>query len=586
MEATRVFDLLQHQLATFPKADSLAAKVNGTWKKWSTQDFLDDANSIGKGLVALGVKPGDRVAIVSPNRPEWVLSDYACQHIGAISVPLYPTITAEDYAFIFADSGAKVVFVSAQEQYEKAVEAIATLEEKPALYTYDRIDGALNLEDLKVGGEQVPNQELLDRQAVVAPQDLFTIIYTSGTTGRPKGVMLTHDNLIKNIEGSGTCMPVDENARALSFLPLCHVYERMALGIYVRFGVSVYFAESMETIGDNLKEVKPQLFTTVPRLLEKVYDKIVAKGYELTGIKRALFFWALKLGQQYEIGFDKGAWYNFQLGIARKLIFSKWKEALGGNVVCIVSGAAALQPRLARVFRAAGIPVMEGYGLTETSPVMSVNRVEETGSRVGTVGLLIPNVEVKIAEDGEILTKGPCLFKGYWHRQDLTDEVIDAEGWFHTGDVGEMSSDGFLKITDRKKEIFKTSGGKYIAPQMLENKLKESVVIEQAMVLGDGQKFPSALIVPGFAALRDWCRVKGITYTTDAAMLEVKEVKDKFEAEMAKVNDHLAQYEKVKKFVLLPALFTIENNEITPTLKLKRKVILERYKREVESMYA
>ena len=586
MEPTRVFDLLAYQAAHFPQADALAAKVGGTWVQTSTEQFLAQARGLARGLAALGLQPKDRVAIISANRPEWVIADYGIQMAGAISVPLYPTITPEDYRFIFQDSGTKLVLCGTDELLAKARQAAEGMAEPPMLYTFDTVAGARHWTEIIGLQAQTPEAELERRMATVGPDDLYTIIYTSGTTGVPKGVMLSHHNLIANIAGSLPAMPANESARALSFLPLCHVYERMVMGIYVRCGVSVYFAESMETIGDNLKEVRPQLFTTVPRLLEKVYDKIVAKGRELTGVKRALFFWALELGHRYEIGKPMGTWYDLQLGLANKLIFSKWREALGGNVLAIVSGAAALQPRLARVFRAARIAVMEGYGLTETSPVISVNRIEETGCRVGTVGLVIDNVQVHIADDGEILVKGPSVFLGYWNRPDLTAEAIDAEGWFHTGDIGEITEGKFLKITDRKKEIFKTSGGKYIAPQPLENKLKESMVVEQAMVVGEGERFPSALIVPSFDALRSWCKLKGLAYTTDAQMIEHPAVLDKFQAEIDKLNQDLAQYEKIKKFCLLPALWTIERGEITPTLKLRRKAILHNYKSQMEALYA
>lgn len=585
-EPTRVFELLAYQAAGFPKEDALAAKLNGQWVKTSTAEFDRLARATARGLASMGIAPGDRVALVSANRPEWVILDYAIQMAGGISVPLYPTITPDDYRFIFTDSGAKMVFCGTQELLDKAREAVGGMPNPLELFTFDQIAGARHWLEVAGQAENTPVAELEARMAAVKPDDLYTIIYTSGTTGTPKGVMLSHHNLTANINASLECFPTEGDTRALSFLPLCHVYERMVMGIYIRKGVSVYFAESMETIGENLKEVKPHLFTTVPRLLEKVYDRILATGRTLTGIKRFLFFWALDLGQRYEVGKPMGFWYDWQLTLANKLIFNKWREALGGNVAAIVSGSAALQPRLCRVFRSARIPVMEGYGLTETSPVISVNRVEESGCRVGTVGPLIKTVEVKIAEDGEILCKGPNIFLGYWNRPDLTADVFTDDGWFKTGDIGMFEEGRFLKITDRKKEIFKTSGGKYIAPQPLENTLKESLVIEQVMVVGDGEKFPAALIVPAFGPLQEWCKIKGIPYTTDREMIASPAVLEKFQSEIDKLNAGLAQYEKIKKFSLLPELWSIDRGEITPTLKLRRKVILEHSRHLMEQMYA
>ena len=585
-EPTRVFELLEYQAAHSPKPDALAAKVNGQWQTISTADFLAQATAMARGLATLGIAAGDRVAIVSANRPEWVITDFAIQLAGAVSVPLYPTILPADYRFIFEDSGSKIVFCGNQELVDKANEAIAPMAEKLRIYSFDSLPGTEHWTSVQQLAAQTPAEEIDRRKAAVNPDHIYTLIYTSGTTGVPKGVMLTHHNLTANISACLECFPAEGETRALSFLPLCHVYERMVMGIYIRLGVSVYFAESMDTIGDNLRELKPHLFTTVPRLLEKVYDRIISKGREQKGIKRALFFWALDLGLKYEVGKPMGAFYRLQLALANKLVFSKWREALGGNVAAIVSGSAALQPRLCRVFRAAQIPVMEGYGLTETSPVVSVNRVEESGCRVGTVGPLIKNVEVKIAEDGEILCKGPNIFIGYWNKPDLTAEAFTPDGWYKTGDIGMFEEGWFLKITDRKKEIFKTSGGKYIAPQPMENVLKESLVIDQAMVVGEGQKFPSALIVPDFKHLRDWCSIKGITYTTDAEMISEAQVVAKFQVELDKLNQNLAQYERIKRFKLLPEPWTIDKGEITPTLKLRRKVILAHAASQMEELYA
>ncbi|ARS36629.1 AMP-dependent synthetase/ligase [Pontibacter actiniarum] len=585
MNITRTLDLLPLQLQQFPKADCLAAKVNGTWQKHSTQQVQEYANQLSLGLLKLGLGKDDKVAIISFNRPEWVFADFGIQQIGAISVPMYPTITEEDYRYIFNDAEVKVIFVADASLYNKVVAATEGMEGIKEIYTFDKIQGAKHWSEVLELGKGEDVQQLEPLKAAVQPDDVLTIIYTSGTTGNPKGVMLTHRNLVSNFEGAFPYVPVNQNHRALSFLPLCHIFERMLLYLYFRAGVSIYYAESIEKVAENLKEVKPHVFTTVPRLLEKVYDKIVATGMELTGVKRRLFFWALELGLKYDTQKDQGWWYNKQLDLANKIIFSKWREALGGNVIAIVSGGAALQPRLARVFWSAHIRVMEGYGLTETSPVISVNRYEPENNMIGTVGMAIDGVEIKIAEDGEILTRGPHVMKGYYKKPDLTDEAIDKDGWFHTGDIGEMVEGKYLKITDRKKEMFKTSGGKYVAPQPIENKLKESVVIEQVMIVGEGRKYASALIVPSFVGLQDWATHKGIKYTSDVEMIKHPEVLEKFQREVEKTNEGLAQYETIKKFTLIPNMWTVESGELTPTLKVKRKVIKENYHDVIESMY-
>ncbi len=582
---TRVFDLLPNCVLPVNKNDAFANKVNGEWKKYSAVELIETVNKVSLGLMKLGVKKDDKIAIISPNRPEWNFIELGIQQLGAVSVPMYPTITVEDYKYIFSDAEVKFIFVAGKELLEKVLEATQTLEGIEGIYTFDKISGAKYWSEVTdlANGENIAQLESF--KAAVEPDDLLTLIYTSGTTGQPKGVMLTHHNIISNIEGivEAESLPLLSDERALSFLPLCHIYERMDVYVYMYYGVSVYYAESMETIGDNLKEVKPHVFATVPRLLEKVYDKIVAKGYELTGIKKQLFFWALNLGLKYDPMKPMGWWYDTQLKIARKLIFSKWKEALGGNIKLIASGSAALQPRLSRIFWAAGIPIAEGYGLTETSPVISSSILSDF--RIGCVGTVLPNVQLKIAEDGEICVKGPSIMKGYYKKPEATAEAIDSEGWFHTGDIGELSEGKYLKITDRKKEIFKTSGGKYVAPQLVENKLKESVLIEQAIVVGEGQKFPSALIIPDFNALKEWCSRNGIDYGDDAQMIKNDKVKDKINQEVKDLMKSIAQYQQVKKVELLPKLFTIESGELTPTLKLKRKIIHGKYKELIEGMY-
>ncbi|MFD3002168.1 AMP-dependent synthetase/ligase [Pontibacter toksunensis] len=586
MNITRALDLLPYQLHHFPQADCLAAKVNGTWQKYSTQDVQDYANKVSLGLLKLGVGKGDKVAIISFNRPEWVLVDFGIQQIGAISVPLYPTITTEDYRYILNDAEVKAIFVADSSLYNRVTAAAEGMAGIKEIYTFDDVSGARPWKEVLEMGTGSDVQQLEPLKAAVQPDDILTIIYTSGTTGNPKGVMLTHNNLVSNVLSVMPIVPVNHTHRALSFLPLCHVFERMLLYLYFRIGISIYYAESIEKVADNLKEVKPHIFTTVPRLLEKVYDRIVATGMDLTGIKRKLFFWALELGLKYDPQKDLGFMYNQQLALANKLIFSKWREALGGNVIAIVSGGAALQPRLARVFWAANMRIMEGYGLTETSPVIAVNRFEPEHNMIGTVGMTIDGVEVKIAEeDGEVLTRGPHVMKGYYKKPELTDEVIDKDGWFHTGDIGTLVEGKYLKITDRKKEIFKTSGGKYVAPQPIENKLKESVVIEQAMVVGSGQKYAAALIVPAFLGLQDWCSHKGIKYTSDAEMVNHPEVLEKYKREVEKTNASLAQFETIKKFKLVPKMWTVESGELTPTLKVKRKAITENHQSLIDSMF-
>jgi len=584
MEPTRLFDLLPYQQSKFAKKDALANKLNGAWVTYSTSDYQHKVDSLSWGMLQMGIAKDDKIAIIAHNRPEWNFVDMATQQLGAISVPMYPTITEQDFRFIFSDAEVKVIFVGDKLLYEKAKSASKDLPFVKEIYTFDEVGNTKNWKDI-IDNNTIDYTILNSIKDSVSPQDVVTLIYTSGTTGNPKGVMLTHNNIMSNVKACTPLMPVGSTESALSFLPLCHVYERMMNYLYLHCGVSIYYAESLETISDNLKEIKPHIFVTVPRLLEKVYDKIYAKGADLKGIKKLLFFWALNLGLQFDTSKDLGWWYNLQLKYANKLIFSKWREALGGNIRAIVSGGAALQPRLGRVFWAAQLKILEGYGLTETSPVICVNRADAKDNRISTVGPIISGVEVKIAEDGEILTKGPNVMKGYYKRPELTAEVIDADGWFHTGDIGEFVEGKFLKITDRKKEMFKTSGGKYIAPQLIENKLKESRVIEQAMVIGDGQKFPASLIVPSFADLRSWCEIKNIPYTTPEQMIKLPEVIEKFDREIDEINEGFAQFEKIKKFILLPAPWTVDSGEMTPKLSLKRRMILEKNKLLIERIY-
>lgn len=581
---TRLFDIPHHQLKHHSQENMFVSKIDGKWIGVSTKDFLEEVMQISRALIAKGIQSGDRVGIVSSTRYEWNVMDIGIQQVGAIVVPFYPNISVNDYRYIFNDAGIKLCVVGDDDLYEKISgikSEIPTLQE---LYTMDVVPNVPNWSELKSAGSSDADEEIKDRMSKVKNEDLATIIYTSGTTGNPKGVMLSHNNLLSNAMACTETIPADENSKVLTFLPVCHVYERMLHYLYMYIGCSIHFAESLETIGDNIKEVKPDVFTAVPRLIEKVFDKIMAKGDELSGIKRKLFFWAVDLAEDYE-PVNRSGWYNFKLAIARKLIFSKWQEALGGNVRAIASGSAALQPRLARIFLAADIPILEGYGLTETSPVCSVNCFTK-GIRIGTVGTVIDNVEVKIADDGEILVKGPNVMMGYYNLPEQTAEVMK-DGWFHTGDIGEFQEGKFLKITDRKKEIFKTSGGKYIVPQAIENKLKESRFIEQVMVIGEGEKFPAALIVPSYDFLRDWAKRKSIDLGdgSNKAVATNAKVKERIMREVDGFNINLGNWEQIKKIELLEKELSIEGGELTPTLKLKRKKIMEIHAESVSAIY-
>ncbi|AII51539.1 hypothetical protein N008_06030 [Hymenobacter sp. APR13] len=587
MDIRRTFDLLPQLQQKYNKPDCFAYKLNGQYTPISTDTVIEKVNQVSLGLRSLGIGKDDKVAIISMNRPEWMFADFGIAQLGATSVPMYPSITVEDYKYIFTDAGVKAVFVSDQKLYDKVKEATEGLD-IPAqnVFTFDEVGGARHFNELLELGKKGNPADLEPIKAAVEPSDLLTLIYTSGTTGQPKGVMLSHNNILSNCRNAQRFVPVTENDKALSFLPLCHIFERMVTHIYLLNGVSIYYAESMETIADNLREVKPEIFTTVPRLLEKVYDKIVAKGHEQTGVKKSLFFWALNLGLKYDNQKDGGFLYNTQLALANKLIFSKWREALGGNLRCIVSGGGALQPRLARVFWAGGIRVMEGYGLTETSPVIAVGGYEPENNMIGTVGPIIDNTEVKIAQDGEILTKSESVMLGYYNKPELTAKEFDADGWFHTGDIGEMVEGKFLKITDRKKEMFKTSGGKYIAPQVIEGKLKESPLVEQCMVVGDGQKFASALVIPAFDDLKGWCKRNGVDCNcSNEELVKNEKVVKMYNELVNKYNSGFAQWEQVKRIALLPQLWTVETGEMTPTMKVKRKIITQNNQEIIEGIY-
>ena len=579
-EITRLFDFPYYQLEHYNIPDALVTKHNGVWVKTSTEEYIAKANAVSRALLRMGIQKDDKIALISSNnRTEWNIMDIGVLQIGAQTVPIYPTISETDYEYILNHSGSIYCFVSDIEVLQKVNLIKQNLPNLKEVFSFDEIDGCKNWKELLVLGEDQSNQDVVeDRKNNVKPEDLATIIYTSGTTGKPKGVMLSHKNIVSNVLDSAPRIPFEKGkSRAMSFLPICHIFERMILYLYQYYGVSVYFGESIEKISDNIKEVRPTVMTAVPRLIEKVYDKIYSKGLELKGIKRKLFFWAVDIGLKYEPYGANGFWYEFQLKIARKLIFSKWKEGLGGNLDLLVSGSAALQPRLARVFAAAEMPVVEGYGLTETSPVIAVNDMRDFGFKVGTVGKLIDNVEVKIAEDGEILCKGPNIMMGYYKDETLTKEVL-ADGYFHTGDIGEIDNQGFLKITDRKKEMFKTSGGKYISPQLLENAMKQSRFIEQIMVIGDGQKMPAAFIQPNFEFVKAWEKLHGIQVgTTNEEIISNPKVIERIQEEIDILNEKFGNWEKIKRFELTPDIWSINGGHLTPTLKLRRKIVMEKY---------
>lgn len=581
----RLFDVPYHQLKNYPQEEMFVTKVEGKWIAVSTSEFLKKAMDVSKGLLKLGIKPKDCVAVSSSNRVEWNLLDIAVQQIGAILVPLYPTITAKDYQYILNDCQASMMVVGNTEIAGKINEVKGDLPLLKWVFSFDNIAGFLHWDDLWKDLDGVSDQEVEALMSQVNPEDLATIIYTSGTTGNPKGVMLSHRNIVSNSMACIDPIPADNSSKVLTFLPICHIYERMLHYLYMYIGCSIYFAESMDTIGDNIREVQPHVFSAVPRLIEKVFDKIMAKGEDLSGVKKKLFYWAVALAEQYNDVGNSG-WYNFKLSIARKLIFSKWKLALGGNVRAIASGSAALQPRLSRIFLAAGIPILEGYGLTETSPVVSVNCFKK-GIRFGMVGALIEGVEVQIAEDGEIWVKGPNVMMGYYKNPEATQEVMTEDGWFKTGDIGEFRETKYLKITDRKKEIFKTSGGKYIVPQAIENTFKESRFIEQIMVIGENEKFPAALIVPNFSFIRDCLKrdQSPLENKSQAELAADSWLIDKIQEEVTALNVRFGSWEQIKKFELLSKEFSVDGGELTPTLKLKRKKIMEKYALEVAAIY-
>ncbi len=581
---TRIFQI-EEAIKSINSDCVVAGKENGQWRKYSAKEFIQWTDALAYGLINLGIKKGDRVSIISANRPEWMLVDMGIAKMTGVNNPIYANITTEDYDFILKDSGARVVFVGSKDIYDRIKDIAAANPNIEAVYSFDKIEGVPHWTELADLGKANPQPSQVKAwQVETSKDDLFTLIYTSGTTGNPKGVMLSHRNILCQLDALEYAFPFGPQDRSLSFLPLCHCFQRVLEYFTLKRGTQVYYAESMDTLADNMKEVSPTLMATVPRLLEKVYDKIYAKGSDLTGIKKALFFWALNLGLKHEYNGANGAWYNWQLKIANKLIFSKWREAFGGEMTYVISGAAALQTRLCRVFNAAQIPIYEGYGLSETSPVISANTPKDGEHKYGTVGPVIQGVEVKIAEDGEIWCKGPNVMLGYFNLEEKTKETI-LDGWLATGDIGEIVDDKFLKITDRKKEIFKTSGGKYIAPQVLENKLKESKFIEQVMVVGEGEKFPSALIVPSFAFVTEWCKRHDIPVTDTYSMANHPKVIERIENEVTSYNAEFANYQQVKKFKILGDVWSIDGGELTATLKMKRRIIVKKYGDLIKSFY-
>jgi long-chain acyl-CoA synthetase len=592
MECKRLFDCIEHQLTNFPKEDMLAAKENGNWRKYSTKEIAQNVNELSAGLLSLGLsannytpEESDKIAVISSNRPEWLIADMAAQQLGIIWVPVYPTTNPLELAFILKDASVQYMFASNKELYDKVMsmkEEVACLKE---VYTFDHVPGAKHWTSLKSNdANKLAEVEAIKKSIPV--DQVATFIYTSGTTGTPKGVMLTHRSIYFNLQSGKASFPFPDSPtqKMLSFLPLNHIFEKVASYIYMYSGMSIYYAESLDTIGDNLKEVQPDGFSTVPRLLEKVFEKIMLKGEELTGLKRKLFFWSVSLAEQYDNLIPGSWWYQQKLKLANKLIFSKWREGLGGNVKFIVTGGAACQVKLLRIFNAAQIPVYEGYGPTENSPIISINLRIPGGTKYGTVGEVIQGVQLKLEPDGEICVAGPSVMLGYYKRPDLTSETI-IDGWLHTGDIGELIDGRYLKITDRKKELFKTSGGKYVAPQPIENKMKESPFIEQIVLIGDNRKFVSALIVPGFSKLKDWAKQHGIEYTSNEEIVKNTMVVTMIEDIVEEYNKLFNQVEMVKKFTLISREFTIDKGEMTPKLSIRRKVILSNFEKEIEAMY-
>ena len=589
LEVKRTFDILDKYLQEFPRKDALGGKNGNDWYTYSTAEYVEKSNQFALGILALGLKKGDKVATVTTNRPEWNFADMGLAMTGMVHVPIYPTIGDEEYSYILEHAEIRILLVGDRKLYEKLSPIAATLPAITHVYTFEEVEGAANYEEILELGK-LHQEELKDKleqiKKEVAPDDLATLIYTSGTTGVPKGVMLTHTNLVSNFVAHSKMHHLGSEHRVISFLPLCHVYERSVNYHFQYKGMGIYYVGNLGQIVSAIKEIKPHMFNSVPRLLERVYDGFVSKGKELTGIKKVIYFWALNLTRHFEYNKKYNLFLRLRIKLADKLIYSKWREALGGNIVYVVSGGAALQPRIARVLGMAGMLNLEGYGLTETSPVIAVNNPETREMKIGTVGAVLENVELSFAEDGEILVKGPGVMVGYYKAPDLTAEVIDEDGWFHTGDIGILEDGKYLKITDRKKEMFKLSGGKYIAPQMIENKLKASFFIEQVMVIGAGEKFASALISPNFGYLHDWCSQRKIVFQDNEDLIHKTEVLAQLQREVQAINKTLGEHEEIKRFRLVSDEWTPQSGELSPTLKLKRNYVAARYQPIIDEIYS
>ncbi len=587
---TRTFDILTYAETNFPQESALAVKRNGKWERFSTAEYRTEVDNFSYGLLALGFNKDDKIATVSNNRPEWNFIDFGMAQIGVVHVGIYPTISETEYLHILSHSESKILIVANKDLYELLYPVFEKLDNLQEIYTIDDVKGAKNWREISKLGEKKADEfrEILkQKKAVIKPNDLLTLIYTSGTTGLSKGVMLTHNNIVSNVKIAQKCVPYSSvGDEVLSFLPLCHILERTGNYLWQSIGAKIHYAESIETIGEDMKDIKVKMFITVPRVFEKVYDKIINKGRELTGIKKALFFWAVRLGDQLKANpAERSFWYNFKLKIANKLIFSKWREALGGELKGVISGGAALQPRLARIFRAAGIRVQEGYGLTETSPIVSATMADYPGVKWGSAGLIPSEVEVKIAEDGEILVRGENVMVGYYKDPEKTREALTEDGWFHTGDIGNVDENKMLSITDRKKEIFKLSGGKYVAPHLIENTFKESQFIENIMVVGENEKFTGALISPNFEFLHNWCHIHRIKYRDNKDLIHLPKIIDRYQKEVEVLNKSLDHIAQIKVFRLVCDEWSAASGELSPTLKLKRRVVMKKYDHLLQEIY-
>jgi long-chain acyl-CoA synthetase len=587
MDIKRTFDIIDLNYEKYPREDMYCGKQDKEWIKYSTEDVRNNVNWVSYGLLAMGYKMGDKIATITGNKPEWNFVDMGLAQAGMIHIPIYPNISSDEYTFILEHAEVKAIFIGNSAIFNKISPIAKNLKNLHDIFSFDDVEGVKSLKEIIEEGKKNTNkfkEEVEKTKSEIKPQDLVTIIYTSGTTGNSKGVMLTHNNIITNTLSTSTLHELGYGHRAISFLPLCHIYERMMNYHFQYKGLSIYYVENMGTISEAIKEVKPHIFNTVPRLLEKIYGNIIEKGKNLSWFKKQIFFWAINLGLKFRLE-GNSSFYKFRLKIARKLIFSKWREALGNEVIVMSSAGAALQGRLEKIFWAAGLPVIQGYGLTETSPVITCSPFRPGEIKFGTVGPVIENVEIRIAEDGEILCKGVNVMMGYYKAPELTAEVIDEDGWFHTGDIGIIEDGKYLRITDRKKEMFKLSAGKYIAPQPIENKLKESFFIEQAMVIGENEKFASALLSPNFTFLHDWCSLHKIQFRDNQELIEIPEVIEKFSKEVREVNKSLGEHEHIKRFRLVTEEWSPQSGELSPTLKLKRNLVANHYKELIADIY-